>query len=64
MMKKFEYKTIKVDTCLSVNDIDKILDSFGKEGWELVVAATDNNADGDGDTYTESIWYTFKREIE
>ena len=61
-MKKFEYKTICIDT--EYDDIDEQFNSLGKDGWELVTAATDNSMDDDGDTYTEYIWYTFKREIE
>ena len=61
-MKKFEYKTICIDT--EYDDIDEQFNSLGKDGWELVTAATDNTTDDDGDTYTEFIWYTFKREIE
>ena len=63
-MKKFEYKTICIDTEYDFKDIDEQFNSLGKDGWELVTAATDNSMDDDGDTYTEFIWYTFKREIE
>ena len=63
-MKKFEYMTIKVDPDDRVSDINRELNSYGEDGWELVTAATDNAMDDDGDTYTEWIFYTFKREIE
>ena len=63
-MKKFEYKTIIVNTDWEYDGIDDTFNTLGKKGWELVTAASDNTMDDDGDTYTESIWYTFKREIE
>ena len=63
-MKKFEYKTISIDTDYDFEDIDERFNSLGKDGWELVTAATDNTMDDDGDTYTGYIWYTFKRELE
>ena len=63
-MKKFEYKTIKVDTGCGTEELDERFDSLGEDGWELVTAAADDSMDDDGDTYTEFIWYTFKREIE
>lgn len=63
-MKRFEYKTIKVDPDDRVSDINREFNSYGEDGWELVTAATDNAMDDDGDTYTEWIFYTFKREIE
>ena len=44
--------------------LDQRLNELGEEGWELVTAATDNSMDDDGDTYTESIYYTLKREME
>ena len=62
-MKKFEYTTIRVNTDYGYDDIDERFNSLGKEGWELVTAASDNTMNDDGDTYTEFIWYTFKREI-
>ena len=65
-MKKFEYKTVLVDTDWEYehDSIDETFNTLGEKGWELVTAATDNAMDGDGDTYTRYIWYTFKREIE
>ena len=63
-MKKFEYKTISIDTDEDFCNIDEIFNTLGEDGQELVTAATDNTMDDDGDTYTGSIWYTFKREIE
>lgn len=63
-MKRFEYHTIKIETGTSTDEIDDIMDSWGEDGWELVTAATDNSMDDDGDTYTEYIWYTFKRELD
>ena len=60
-MKKFEYTTIEVNTYYGCGAIDKTFNSLGKEGWELVTAASENETDYDGDT---NIRYTFKREIE
>lgn len=64
-MKKFEYKTIVVDTDFDgIVYLDQELYELGEKGWELVTAATVNCMDDDGDTYTKYIWYTLKREIE
>ena len=63
-MKRFEYLTIKADTDLDSSYLDKELDSLGEEGWELVTAASDNSINDDGETYTEYIWYTLKRELD
>lgn len=63
-MKRFEYKTILANTNYGTDSLDAELNDLGYEGWELVTAATDNTVDDDGDTYTEYIWYTLKREIE
>jgi len=41
-MKKFEYKTIKIEpkgiwgTKLDTDEIDVILNKYGSQGWELV----------------------------
>lgn len=63
-MKKFEYKTIKVDSKgnwsikFNAEEIDKTLNELGSQGWELV-----NVQDlGVGGT-SYSFHYTFKREI-
>lgn len=63
-MKRFEYKTILANTNDGTDSLDYELNNLGDEGWELVTAATDNSVDGDGDTYTEYIWYTLKRELD
>ena len=64
-MKKYEYCTIKYSPYnWSIDELDDQLNALGEKGWELVAAATDNSMDDDGDTYTEYIWCTFKREIE
>ena len=60
--KRFEYYTIKFSTDSDTETMDNRLDQLGADGWELVAAASDNSMDDDGDTYTETIWYTFKRE--
>ena len=64
-MKKFEYITIKADTNLDTDYLDSELDSLvGEKGQELVTAASDNSINDDGETYTEYIWYTLKREVD
>lgn len=65
-MKRFEYYTIRIelDVYKDPDDFDEIFNKLGHEGWEMVTAATDNSKDDDGDTYTEYIWYTFKRELD
>lgn len=65
-MKKYEYCTIKYSpnnwsNC--IDELDEELNALGEKGWELVTAAMENSVDDEGDTYTEYIWYTFKREI-
>lgn len=60
--KCLEYFTTKISTCSDVESVDETFDELGAKGWELVVAASDNSMDDDGDTYTKTIWYTFKRE--
>ena len=55
-MKRFEYYTEKISTDLSEFEINRIMDELGRDGWELVTAASDNSMDDDGDTYTEYLW--------
>lgn len=63
-MKKFEYKTIKIEptgfwgTILDVEEIDKILNEWGRQGWELV-SMQDLSVSGSSWTFH----YIFKREI-
>lgn len=66
-MKKFEYKTIKISAesnfwgtkfDFNIDDIDSILNDYGREGWEMVSAQDIE--------YAGSTWYfhyTFKREL-
>lgn len=63
-MKRFEYTTFVFNTNDDAWYLDQRLNELGEEGWELVTAATDNSMDDDGDTYTEFIYYTLKRELE
>jgi hypothetical protein len=62
-MKRFEYKTVKVEpkgfwgTILEPEEIDKILNEFGRQGWELV-SVQDLTFGGNSWTFH----YTFKRE--
>lgn len=63
-MKRFEYTTFVFNPNDDAWYLDQSLNELGEEGWELVTAATDNSMDDDGDTYTESIYYTLKRELE
>lgn len=64
-MKKFEYKTIKVNTkkgffvnSLNVERVDNMLNEAGSAGWELV---TINDMETGGSSWT--FYYTFKREL-
>lgn len=63
-MKRFEYTTLVFNPNDDIWYLDQRLNELGEEGWELVTAATDNSMDDDGDTYTEFIYYTLKRELE
>jgi hypothetical protein len=62
-MKRFEYKTVKIEpkgfwgTKLDENEIDKILNELGRQGWELV-SMQDLAISGSSWTFH----YTFKRE--
>lgn len=61
-MKRFEYTTFVFEpNGENAWYLDETLNNLGKDGWKLVTAATDNSVD-DGDTYTEFIYYTLKRE--
>ncbi len=63
-MKKFEYKTIKIEpkgiwgTKLDTDEIDVILNKYGSQGWELV-SMQDLQVGGSSWTFH----YTFKREF-
>lgn len=65
MNKKFEYKTLEIrptgtwKSKFDIVEIDKILNDFGQEGWELVSMEDKNFGYGT----TECFYYTFKREI-
>lgn len=64
MRKRFEYKTVIIEpkgfwgTKYEPADIDKTLNQYGSEGWELVTA---ESRDYGGSFY--GIIYTFKREL-
>ena len=64
MYKKFEYKTLKIEpkgfwgTKLDADEIDKILNELGQQGWELV-SMQDLSVSGSSWTFH----YTFKRQI-
>jgi len=63
-MRRFEYKTLKIEpkgfwgTKLDADEIDKILNDLGRQGWELV-CMQDLAVSGSSWTFH----YTFKREI-
>lgn len=65
MAKIFEYKTITIhpkgtwSSKFDTNEIDKILNEMGQDGWELVSMEDKNFGYGS----TECFYYTFKREI-
>lgn len=64
MKKKFEYKTVIIKptgfwgTNYEPNEMDKVLNQYGSEGWELVSA---ESKDSGGTSF--GFIYTFKREI-
>jgi len=64
MKKRFEYKTVVIEpkgfwkTRYEPAEMDKILNQYGNEGWELVTA---ESRDYGGSSY--GIIYTFKREL-
>lgn len=65
-MKTFEYQTITITPKtegfwgkkLNTEEIDKLLNEKGKQGWELVSVQTYSGFQGE----TTSFLYTFKRE--
>jgi len=63
-MKRFEYKTVKVEpkgfwqTKLDPEELDKILNALGQEGWKLV-GMQDLAVSGTSWTFH----YTFKRSL-
>lgn len=63
-MKRFEYKTLKIEpkgfwgTKLDAEEIDKILNELGRQGWEMI---TMQDLAVHGNSWT--FHYTFKREI-
>ncbi|MNK17783.1 hypothetical protein D3C87_359790 [compost metagenome] len=64
MKKRFEYKTIEIKPSgtwswkFDIEEIDKVLNKYGMDGWELVSVAS---RDMSGTAY--GFHYTFKREI-
>lgn len=64
MRKRFEYKTVIIEpkgfwgTKYDPDEIDKVLNTHGGEGWELVTA---ESRDYGGTFY--GVIYTFKREL-
>ncbi|HLV51952.1 MAG TPA: DUF4177 domain-containing protein [Flavobacterium sp.] len=64
-MKRFEYKTIEVKpkgtfrSKFDLTEIDKTLNKYGMEGWELITVEDKNFGYGS----TECFYFIFKREI-
>jgi hypothetical protein len=65
-MKKYEYKTFEFNSIhgimsleLNSKELDKILNNYGQDGWELVSASPIIN-----NGITRRIYYTMKRIIE
>ncbi|SHL20378.1 protein of unknown function [Anaerocolumna jejuensis DSM 15929] len=62
-MKKWEYSILKIS--MDLNDNDEIeVNNFGKEGWEIVSVTPITNSIVGGGSYTSSVIFTFKRELE
>lgn len=65
-MKQFEYQTIEINpkskdfwgTKLNTEEIDKLLNEKGNEGWELISVQAMSTFQGETSTFL----YTFKRE--
>ena len=64
-MKRFEYKTIEIKpkgtfrSKFDLTEIDKTLNKYGMEGWELITVEDKNFDYGS----TECFYFIFKREI-
>ena len=65
MKKRFEYKTVVIKPKTTFwtfdydpQEIEKTLNQYGSEGWELVAV---ESRDSGGTSY--SLMYTFKREL-
>ena len=65
-MKKYEYKTFEFNSIngfftleVDIEALDKILNKYGQDGWELVSASPIIN-----NGITRRIYYTMKRIIE
>lgn len=64
-MKRFEYKTIEIKpkgtfrSKFDLTEIDKTLNKYGMEGWELITVEDKNFGYGS----TECFYFIFKREI-
>lgn len=64
-MKRFEYKTIEIKpkgtfrSKIDLTEIDKTLNKYGMEGWELITVEDKNFGYGS----TECFYFIFKREI-
>jgi len=65
MIKKYEYQTKSIDAKswnggkVDVEELDKVLNEMGSQGWRLVEKTATNM--GDGSTYY--LYCTFEREM-
>ncbi len=65
-MMRWEYKTLKIDTTGFVGGkvdeaaVDRILNDFGRLGWELTALCDTNMYQGE----TRHLLYTLKRPLE
>ncbi len=62
-MKKWEYRILEVS--MDLNDNDEIeVNNLGKEGWEMVSVNPILKDSVSGGSYTSSVIFTLKRELE
>ncbi len=62
-MKKWEYRILEVS--MDLNDNDEIeVNNLGKEGWEMISVTPIIKDTVSGGSYTSSVIFTLKRELE
>lgn len=62
-MKKWEYRILEVSMDLNDNDENEV-NNLGKEGWEMISVTPIIKDTVSGGSYTSSVIFTLKRELE
>lgn len=62
-MKKWEYSILEIVMDLDDDDENEI-NNLGREGWEIVSVTPIASGSAEGVSYTSSVIFTFKRELE